>query len=263
MYLGYKDITISYAKNIILDNVSLSFEKGKITSIIGRNGTGKSSLLKVLSKTIKPKTGYCILENKRLEEYKSNELAKKIAILPQIHDFIPSIDVYTLVSFGRFPHRSKKQFLSKEDKNIIDETLEITNLTKLRNKTLSTLSGGERQRAWIAMIVSQKTDIIVLDEPTTYLDINFQLEILELLKMLNEKFNITIVMVLHDLNMVSRYSHFIYTIKDKKIYKKGNSNEIVSEELIKDVFKVDSQIQIDKKNNCPYFIAHKTIEKEK
>lgn len=165
--------------------------------------------------------------------------------------------VEALVSYGRFPHLRFGKSLSKEDKDIVEWAMEKTGVVSLRNRNVITLSGGERQRAWIAMALAQKTDILVLDEPTTYLDISYQMEVLELIKELNETLGISIVMVLHDLNQAIRYSDRIYVLKDGLVFDHGDPCEILNKEILKDVFNIEADIYEDLQNNCPYIIPNK------
>lgn len=258
MYFGFKDISIKYGKKQVLSNVSIDFPKGRIVTLIGKNGCGKSSLLKTVSHAITPCNGCVIYEDKALCKYKAKDIAKKIAYLPQVHYSPPDIDVRTLVSYGRYPHSKFGKGMTMEDKNIVDETLEFTGLTALQYQTLSTLSGGERQRAWIAMSICQKPEILILDEPTTYLDISYQVEVLELVRKLNQQFGTTIIMVLHDLNLAARYSDKLYAIKNQGIYAEGCPKEILTCKNLHDVFEIDAEIFEDKINDCPYFIPLNT-----
>lgn len=258
MYFGFKDISIKYGKKQILSNVYVDFPKGKIISLIGKNGCGKSSLLKTISRSVTPYSGYVMYENQSIFKYKSKELAKKIAYLPQVHYSPPDIDVRTLVSYGRYPHMKFGRGMTLDDKKIIDETLKFTGLETLQDQILSTLSGGERQRAWIAMAICQKPEILILDEPTTYLDISYQVEVLELVKKLNIQYGITIIMVLHDLNLAARYSNLLYIIKDGGVYAQGYPKDIITAKNLYDVFEIEAEIFEDKINQCPFFIPQKT-----
>lgn len=182
-----------------------------------------------------------------------------MAILPQVKNISADITVENLVSYGRYPHLGFGKRINKDDKDIINWAIEKTGLIEFRNRHVANLSGGERQRAWIAMALAQKPKILILDEPTTYLDISYQLEVLELVKELNESLGITVIMVLHDLNQASRYSDNIYVLRDGRICEYGKPNNIIRSELLKDVFRIEAHIYQDKVNNCPYFIPHKII----
>ena len=257
MYFGFNNISIAYGKRTILEDVSMEFEKGKITTIIGPNGCGKSSLLKTVPRTVTPIKGSVLFEGKDLRSYAPKELAKKIAYLPQLHTSPADIDIRTLVSYGRYPYKRFGSGLTAEDRDIIDETLELTGLSHMGNRLLNNLSGGEKQRAWIAMTICQKPEILLLDEPITYLDIGYQIEVLELVKELCERLHITIVMVLHDMNFTARYSHRIYVLKDGHVFDYGKPDSIISHNTMKDVFHIDSQIIHDGKNDCPFMIPEK------
>ena len=257
MYFGFNNISIAYGKRTILEDVSMEFEKGKITTIIGPNGCGKSSLLKTVPRTVTPVKGSVLFEGKDLRSYAPKELAKKIAYLPQLHTSPADIDIRTLVSYGRYPYKRFGSGLTAEDRDIIDETLELTGLAHMGNRLLNNLSGGEKQRAWIAMTICQKPEILLLDEPITYLDIGYQIEVLELVRELCERLHITIVMVLHDMNFTARYSHRIYVLKDGHVFDYGKPDSIISHNTMKDVFHIDSQIIHDGKNDCPFMIPEK------
>ena len=257
MYFGFKNIAIKYGDKEIISDVNLEFPKGKTTTLIGANGSGKTSLLKVVSRAVKPDKGEVIFNSRPLKQYRSKELAKKIAYLPQVHYSPPDIDVRTLVSYGRYPYKKFGKGLTKNDDVIIDRTIEITGLKNLENRLIETLSGGERQRAWIAMTICQQPEVLILDEPITYLDIGFQLEVMELVKKLGEELRITIIMVLHDINLASRYSHYLISLKDKRIYSHGNPREMITDESLNKIFNIRSQIFEDERNNCPFIIPEK------
>ncbi len=257
MYFGFDHVSIAYGKKEILKDISMEFEKGKITTIIGPNGCGKSSLLKTIPRTVTPTAGTAIFEGKPIKSYAPKELARKIAYLPQIHSSPDDIDIRTLVSYGRYPYKKFGGGLTEEDNSIIDETLELTGLKELSGRLLNNLSGGEKQRAWIAMTICQQPQILLLDEPITYLDVGYQVEVLELVHDLRDKLNITIGMVLHDMNFTARYSDRIYVLKDKKVHAYGTPHEIICRENLNDVFGIDSQLYHDDKNNCPIVIPEK------
>ncbi len=258
MYFGFKDISISYGKREILNKVTLEFEEGKIYSIIGQNGCGKTSLLKLISKVVKQTSGDVYLSEKSLKDIKSKDIAKTIAYVSQYHPDLSDIDVRTLVSYGRYPYKKIGQGTNAEDREIIDKAIKLTNLEALQNNSVSTLSGGERQRAWIAMALAQQPKILILDEPTTYLDISYQIEVLDLISELNKELGITIIMVLHDLNLASRYSDYLYALKDKKVFAYGTPEEVITFENLNEVFNIESKITKDEISNKPYFYPIKT-----
>ncbi|MDR0856142.1 MAG: ABC transporter ATP-binding protein, partial [Clostridiales bacterium] len=174
MYFGFQNISIKYGKKRVIENLSADFPKGKIVTIIGKNGCGKSSLLKTVSRAVRPDTGAVIYEDRPLNSYKPKFAARKIAYLPQVRDSPPDIDVKTLVSYGRYPHIRFGRGMTRADADTVDRALRLTGLAHLKYQTLATLSGGERQRAWIAMTICQEPEILILDEPTTYLDVGYQ-----------------------------------------------------------------------------------------
>lgn len=257
MYFGFDNISIAFGKKEILRNITMDFEKGKITTIIGPNGCGKSSLLKTISRTVIPTSGCAVFDDKPVDSYAPKELARKIAYLPQIHMSPNDIDIRTLVSYGRFPYKKFGQGLTEEDSRIIEETLKLTGLAHMGDRLLNNLSGGEKQRAWIAMTICQQPEILLLDEPITYLDIGYQVEVLELIRELGRRLKITIVMVLHDMNFTARYSDRIYVLKDHSVHDYGCPDRIIEHDHLQDVFKIDSQTFSDEKNNCPFIIPEK------
>lgn len=260
MYFGFQNVSIAYGKKKILSDISMDFEKGKITTIIGPNGCGKSSLLKTIPRTVIPTAGAVIFEDKDLKTYAPRDLAKQIAYLPQVHTSPTDIDIRTLVSYGRYPYKKFGAGMTAEDRRIIDETLELTGLSHMEHRLLNNLSGGERQRAWIAMTICQQPKILLLDEPITYLDVGYQIEVLELIKKLGERLKITIIMVLHDMNFTARYSHHIYVLKNQHVYRYGEPDEVIGRESMEEVFHIDSQIMRDVKNDCPVIIPEKLCD---
>lgn len=259
MKMKIENISVNYGEKEAVKNLSFKIDSGQIVTIIGPNGSGKSTLLKAMSRCLKPSIGNIYIEGININEINTKVIAQKLAILPQVKNVSSDISVEELVSYGRYPHLKFGKRLGKEDKEIIDWALEKTGLRSLRKRFVATLSGGERQRAWIAMSLAQKPKILLLDEPTTFLDISYQVEVLELVKELNETLSLTVVMVLHDLNQAARYSDMILVMKDGEMCKLGRPSEIIKECLLKDVFRIEADIYDDKVNNCPYFIPKKTI----
>ena len=228
-----------------LNGITTAIPKGKITTIIGPNGCGKSTLLSVMSRNNRPLEGQARLENRDLVEYKPKEFAKKFAIVYQQNDIPQDLTVEKLVMFGRMPYSSLLKKKTEEDEEAVTWALSCTNLLDKRENDLSALSGGERQRVWIAMALAQKSEILCLDEPTTYLDIYYQLELLELVKELNDKHRLTIVMVLHDINQAIRYSNHVILMKSGQIVAEGTPREVITKEVIKDVYGVNAVFHED------------------
>jgi len=254
MYLGFENISISFDKKEIIKDLTLEIPKGKIVTMIGRNGCGKSSLIKTIFKVFKQDKGEVIFDGQPITKYNSKYLAKMIGYLPQVHSSPPDIDVYTLASYGRFPYMKFGSSLSKKDRQIINQALRFTGLESLKHQRVGTLSGGELQRAWLSMVISQEPSILVLDEPTTYLDISHQIETLELVKRLNNELGITVVMVLHDINLAVRYSDEVVIIDKKNIYDQGAPEEVITKKVFNDVFDLNVSIKHDEDNDCKYFV---------
>lgn len=262
MYFGFENISISYKNRQIIDDLTVEFPKRSITTIVGQNGSGKSSLLKTVSRAVTPDRGKVVLEGKPICKYPAKQLAQKIGYLAQVHTSPPDIDVRTLVSYGRYPYSGLRKRLTEKDTEMIDKALSLTGLTNLQNQILSTLSGGERQRAWIAMTICQEPEILIMDEPTTYLDISYQVEVLELVQRLNRELGITIIMVLHDLNLAARYSDYLYAIKNGKLYARGTPQTVLTENNLKELFHIEASVHKDENNGCPYFIPLHSIMAE-
>ncbi|KAB3539050.1 ABC transporter ATP-binding protein [Alkaliphilus pronyensis] len=259
MILHAKDICLRYGNKEVVKNVSITVNKGEVVSIVGPNGCGKSTILKALSRYIKPSKGEILLEGKNIQTIPTKKAARKIAILPQVRNVPNDFTVETLVSYGRYPHLSFGNRLKKEDVETIDWAINKTGMNQLRERTVATLSGGEQQRAWIAMALAQRPEILILDEPTTFLDISYQLEILELVKELNKALSLTIIMVLHDINQAIRYSHRIYVIKNGEVYSHGDSKTLISSDLLRRVFRIEADALEDSTNGCPYYIPQKMV----
>ncbi|KOS24812.1 iron ABC transporter ATP-binding protein [Bacillus anthracis] len=235
-----KNVTFSY-DNVTdrLKSVSSEIEIGKITTIIGPNGCGKSTLLGVMSRNHDPRSGEVILDGKAISQYKPKEFARKLAVVHQQNEAPADMTVEKLTSFGRMPHKNIFSSQTDEDREAIERALACTNLLSKRDKEIHALSGGQRQRVWIAMTLAQDTAMLLLDEPTTYLDMSHQFEVLELLKELNEEHGMTIVMVLHDINHAARYSDHIIVMKDGEIVTTGKPDDVVTENMIKAIYGVD------------------------
>jgi iron complex transport system ATP-binding protein len=251
-----KNLSLSYGDTLIINELNLQIPKGEITVFIGGNGCGKSTLLRSIARLLKPKSGQILLEGEAIAKQSTREIAKKMAILPQSPTAPEGLTVLQLVKQGRYPYQTWLKQWTEEDERKVNNALKATGLEDLKERTVDSLSGGQRQRAWIAMTLAQDTDIILLDEPTTYLDMTHQIEILDLLFELNETEKRTIVMVLHDLNLACRYAHNIVAIKNKEIYAQGKPEYVINCHLVKDVFGMDCEVTIDPLFGTPLCIPH-------
>ena len=237
-----RDLSFSYGKNKILKNVSLKIEEGKITTILGANGCGKSTLFSLMTKNLYSPKGRIFLRGKNLQNLNIKEFARQVAIVQQYNSAAGDMTVEELVSFGRTPYKKMLSGTSKEDESIIENAMEVTGISLYKDREISRLSGGQRQRVWIAMALAQDTKILFLDEPTTYLDVRYQIEILELIKKLNKEYGITIVMVLHDINQAIYFSDNIIGLKNGNLLFCGEPYNVIDKESIKELYDVDLDV---------------------
>ncbi len=258
-----KDLMIGYQDTIIVDQLNLSIPEGEITALVGANGSGKSTILKTLARLMKPKSGAVYLDGRAIHEQKTRELAKELAILPQNPTAPEGLTVLELVTYGRFPHQKGLKALTIEDKEKIAWAIEMTGIAELANRPIDQLSGGQCQRAWIAMALAQDTKILFLDEPTTFLDMAHQLEVLQLLYKLNIQEKRTIVMVVHDLNHASRYAGNMVAIKNGTVMKTGTPRDVMKTEVLEDVFGVRSDIIYDPRSGQPLCLPFGLVSEEK
>lgn len=258
--ISTKELDISYDDVLIVSNMEMDIKQGKITSIIGPNGCGKSTVLKAIGRILKPKKGLVLLSGEDIKKLSTKEIATKMAILPQTPTAPSGLTVGELIAYGRFPHQKGFGKLTPKDKEIIQWALNVTKLVDYEDREVDTLSGGQRQRVWIAMALAQQTDLILLDEPTTYLDMSHQMEVLELLYELNRTQGCSIVMVLHDLNLAARFSDIMIAMRAGKIIKQGSPKEVMNNEVLKEAFHVEAQIVEDKKSNRPICLTYDLIK---
>ncbi|WP_198510232.1 ABC transporter ATP-binding protein [Bacillus solitudinis] len=256
MSLETSALTLGYGESIIIEDLDIQIPKGEITVFIGGNGCGKSTLLRSLARLLKPQTGSVILDGSSIDKMQTKEIAKQLAILPQGPEAPEGLTVLQLVKQGRYPYQSWLKQWSEEDEQKVNEALEATQMTELAERQVDSLSGGQRQRAWIAMTLAQDTDTILLDEPTTYLDMTHQIEILDLLFELNEKEKRTIVMVLHDLNLACRYAHHLVAVQNKTIFAQGKPEDVITCNLVKEVFRMECQVTSDPIFGTPLCIPY-------
>ena len=238
------NLFFAYDKDDIIKGISFEIKNNKITTLMGANGCGKSTLFQLLTKNLKPREGSVFLDQRGIKDIRLKEFAQNVAIVHQYNTAPPDLPVHSLIAYGRIPffkHFAKAQDKDK-DKEIVDWALEVTDMSELKNRRMGQLSGGQRQRAWIAMALAQQPKILLLDEPTTYLDVKFQIEILRLIKSLNKDYSMTIVMVLHDINQAIYYSDEIIGMKKRNILFQGNPSEVITEESIQDMYGIHLKV---------------------
>lgn len=240
--LSAQGLTLGYSAIKVLENVDIAIPDGKITALIGANGSGKSTLLRALGRIIQPLAGTVMLDGKAIASMHNKAIAQLLALLPQSPVSPDGLTVRRLCRFGRHPHKNMLARTSKADEEIVDAALAATGLADLAERPLDRLSGGQRQRAWIAMALAQETPILLLDEPTTYLDIAHQLEVLDLLRELNRTRGRTIVMVVHDLNHAAQYADHIVAVANGEVHAAGRPADLLTPELIRAVFGVEALV---------------------
>ena len=239
-----KDLSFAYGKQVVLKNLDLELHEGKITTLIGANGCGKSTLFNLMTKNLKPDEGEIFLREESITNLRLKDFAKEVSIVHQYNTAPVDLSVEKLVGYGRTPYHTMGLSPDpKEDEEKIRWALEITHTYKHKDKPVSELSGGQKQRVWIAMALAQDTRVLFLDEPTTYLDIRYQLQILELIRQLNREFGITIIMVLHDINQSLYYSDEIVAMKNGRMIAHGLPEEILTGELVQEVYDVNLDIR--------------------
>jgi iron complex transport system ATP-binding protein len=260
-----EQLDIAYGDISIVDNLNIKIPSGQITALVGANGSGKSTILKAMARMMKPKGGTVFLDGKSIHRQATKEVAKQLAILPQNPIAPDGLTVSELVTYGRFPHQKGFGSLSKEDKEAVRWSIEMTGMNEFNDRPVDQLSGGQRQRAWIAMALAQGTNILFLDEPTTFLDMAHQLEVLKLLQKLNKEENRTIVMVVHDLNHAARYAHHMVAIKKGTVVSSGTPAEVMNLDVLREVFGIEADIIFDPRSGVPLCLpyelapeAHKT-----
>ncbi|MDN3632967.1 ABC transporter ATP-binding protein [Vibrio lentus] len=255
MTLSACQLTLGYQSNIIIPSVSLTLNAGEITCLVGANGCGKSTLLKALAGVLKPRQGTITLKGKPLRDWPKKAIAKEIAFLPQDPIAPDNISVYQLVSHGRFAYQGLLGKVTQKDVDAIETALKLTGMTKYKHRSFNHLSGGEKQRGWLALCIAQQAKLLLLDEPTTYLDIGHQYEILTLLRELNQQQQLTIAMVLHDINQASQFSDRIVTLQDGNIIADDTPINAVNEKMMMNVFGIDVEMQTRRDGNKIYPLA--------
>ncbi|KMK20195.1 iron-enterobactin transporter ATP-binding protein [Pluralibacter gergoviae] len=247
-------LTLGYGKKIIADGLSVAIPDGHFTAIIGPNGCGKSTLLRTLSRLMTPRQGHVFLDGEHIQRYASKEVARRIGLLAQNAATPGDITVQELVARGRYPHQPLFARWRKEDEEAVTRAMAATGVLELAAQSVDTLSGGQRQRAWIAMVLAQETQIMLLDEPTTWLDISYQIDLLELLSALNREQGYTLAAVLHDLNQACRYATHLIALRDGKIIAEGAPGEIVTAGLIEKIYGMPCTIVPDPVAGTPLVV---------
>lgn len=247
-----RGVSKKYDGKLVVDNVSLEIAKGKITSFIGPNGAGKSTLMSMISRLIAKDAGEILIEDREIGKWKSGDLAKKISILKQANHINIRLTVKDLVNFGRFPYSQGR--LTKEDEAYVDEAIRYMHLESMQNKFLDELSGGQKQRAFIAMVIAQNTEYVLLDEPLNNLDMNHSVQIMKVLRRLVDELGKTVILVIHDINFASCYSDYIVALKDGRVVKEGPTDEIIEPSVLREVYDMDIPVQeIGGNKICVYF----------
>lgn len=244
-------VTLAYGDRTIVDGLDLDIPTGGITAIIGANGCGKSTLLRAFARLLAPREGHVLLDGHDVQKTPSKAVARTLGLLPQSPTAPEGIAVADLVGRGRHPHQKLLARLSAHDYEVVAESLAATDTTDLADRAVDELSGGQRQRVWIAMALAQETDILLLDEPTTFLDVAHQIEVLDLLTDLNRDRGTTIVMVLHDMNMAARYADHIVAMREGRIVASGAPAEVITDRMISDVFSLDAHVITDPVSGTP------------
>lgn len=241
----------SYEHHTVFRDMNVQLQEGKITTIIGPNGCGKSTLLKTIGRILKQKQGKVFLQNQDLQTMQTKQIAKQLALLSQSPVAPSQLKVEELISYGRYPHRNHVNKLTSKDREVIEWAMNLTKTTAFRTREIANLSGGQRQKVWLAMALAQETSVLLLDEPTTYLDMAHQLEVLQIVEQLNKEHNCTIIMVLHDINHAARFSHELVAMKEGKIIATGTPREMMTAEVLKEVFQIDARVMIDPYTGAP------------
>ena len=252
--LEAQDLTLTYGQRCVVDGLSVRIPAGKVTMIVGANACGKSTLLRGLSRLLKPSGGAVTLDGRDIHTRPARELARTLGLLPQHPTAPDGITVRDLVGRGRYPHQGFFRSWSEKDDDAVQRALEATGTLDLAGREVDELSGGQRQRAWIAMALAQETDVLLLDEPTTYLDLAHQVEVLDLVTDLNRRHGTTVAIVLHDLNLAARYADNVIAMKAGAVAAVGSPRDVVTEELVRDVFGLESRVIPDPVSATPLII---------
>ncbi|HJE58697.1 MAG TPA: ABC transporter ATP-binding protein [Nocardiopsis listeri] len=259
-----EDLTLGYQDRVVIDTLDLAIPPGRITAIVGANACGKSTLLRSMSRLLAPKGGRVLLDGKQVHRMPSKEVARTLGLLPQSPIAPEGITIGDLVGRGRHPHQRVLSRWSREDDEAVAEALDATGIADLVDRPVDELSGGQRQRVWIAMALAQHTDLLLLDEPTTFLDVSHQVEVLDLLTDLNRSLGTTIVLVLHDLNLAARYADHLVALAEGRLHAEGAPERVLTPETVKAVFGLRSRIIVDPTSGKPLMLPigrhHEVVE---
>jgi iron-siderophore transport system ATP-binding protein len=247
-------VTVGYGEEPVVRDLSLTVADGRVTTIVGPNGCGKSTLLRTMARLLTPTSGSVLLDGESIHAVPTREVARRMALLPQSPIAPEGLLVRDLVGRGRHPHQRWFRQWSPEDERVVELALEMTDTAALRDRPLDQLSGGQRQRAWIAMTLAQDTDLLLLDEPTTYLDLAHQVEVLDLVTRLNRERGRTVVMVLHDLNLAARYSDVIVVMKDGAVVAEGPPVAVFTPAMLAETFGLDAEVLPDPRTGLPIVV---------
>lgn len=257
-----ENLSSGYEHVRVFEGLNLTIEEGKVTTIIGPNGCGKSTLLKTIGRILKKHQGTVYLQEQNMQNLSTKEIAKKLAILSQTPIAPGQLKVEELIAYGRYPHRNNVNRLTKKDEEMIEWALTVTNTKDYRNRALAQLSGGQRQRVWLAMALAQETSILLLDEPTTYLDMAHQLEVLDIVKNLNEQHRCTVVMVLHDINHAARYSDQLIAMRQGVVVETGTPQKILCADVMRKVFNISARIMEDPATKTPVCYGYDVLKED-
>jgi iron complex transport system ATP-binding protein len=249
--LAVEAVTLGYADRTVVDSFDLAVPPGRITCIVGANACGKSTVLRAMARLLKPRGGRVLLDGKDLHAMPTKQVARTLGLLPQTPIAPEGIVVADLVSRGRHPHQGALSRWTREDDEAVAEALRLTDTAEIADRAVDELSGGQRQRTWIAMSLAQQTDVLLLDEPTTYLDVSHQVDVLDLLTDLNRQRGTTIVMVLHDLNLAARYADHLIAVRQGRLHAAGDPAEVLTAEVVREVFGMESQVIPDPVSGKP------------
>ncbi|MBM9464244.1 ABC transporter ATP-binding protein [Aeromicrobium sp. YIM 150415] len=252
--LHTEQLSLGYGDRVVVDSLDLTIPTGRITTIVGANACGKSTLLRAMARLLAPRNGRVVLDGKDLHRLPTKEVARTLGLLPQSPIAPEGIAVADLVGRGRHPHQKVFARWSREDEAAVLSALEATGTTELADRSVDELSGGQRQRVWIAMALAQQTDLLLLDEPTTFLDVTHQIEVLDLLTDLNRQRGTTIVMVLHDLNLAARYADHLIAVAGGALHAAGSPADVLTAATVREVFGLDSEVVADPTSGKPMML---------